>query len=117
MSLSATTTLTGVDAHSGGAAPSAGFQDDRLIGRYFLVALVFLIFLTIRTMDVLKEPAIETREDPNRNSPSGQVSVFVFGLDQNWNVRIGIFPDREEVLIRLASFWQIACQRVRAAQA
>ena len=48
---------------------------------------------------------------------AGSFGVFLFGLDENWNAGIGILPDREEILIRLSGFWQIADQSVGAAEA
>ena len=42
--------------------------------------------------------------------------VLILRFDQNRNVRIGIFPQREEILIRLARFRRVALQYCRAAK-
>ena len=42
-----------------------------------------------------------------------QLCVFHFGLDEDGNVGVGIFPRGEEILISRASFGVIALQRIR----
>ena len=50
-------------------------------------------------------------------SPNFQLCVFLFGLEKDRDVRIGVFPECEEVLVRLAGVGQISVKRVRARKA
>ena len=45
-----------------------------------------------------------------------QFGIFGFGLLVNWDVRIGILPERQEILVRLARSGFIAHHRLRPAE-
>jgi hypothetical protein len=45
-----------------------------------------------------------------------QPGVFNFGLLQDWNVGVGVFPDREKVLIRGSRLRRIFLQRICASE-
>ena len=46
-----------------------------------------------------------------------QFWVLSFGLLQNGNIRISVFPQRQEILIRAAGLRRVALQSIRAAEA
>jgi len=41
-----------------------------------------------------------------------QLRVFRLGSDENRNVRVGVFPEREEILIRSAGLGDVALQSI-----
>jgi len=47
----------------------------------------------------------------NRLKPLLQLRVFRFRSDENRNVRVGVLPGREEILIRGSSFGRLAFRR------
>src|SRR5262249_6360189 len=51
-----------------------------------------------------------------RDKGSLQFGVFSFGLLQDGDVRVGVFPEGEEILISSARMGLVACQGVRARQ-
>ena len=46
-----------------------------------------------------------------------QLCVLGFGSDEDWNVRVGIFPEREEILIGRLGFGVVVLQGVGAGEA
>ena len=46
-----------------------------------------------------------------------QLRVFRLGGDEDWNVRVGILPEREEILIRRLGLDGVALQSVSAGEA
>src|SRR6185369_17874596 len=45
-----------------------------------------------------------------RIGTSFNLFVFLLCFDQNWNVWVGIFPQREEVFVCLAGLWSIVLE-------
>src|SRR6516164_3582011 len=56
----------------------------------------------------------------NRTATEGiclpQLSVLGFGLDQDWDVGVCVFPEREEILIRGAGFHSVSWHGVGSAE-
>jgi hypothetical protein len=44
-----------------------------------------------------------------------QLRVFSFGSDEYWDVRVGVFPQGEEILIRGPGFYSVALHGIGSA--
>ena len=91
--------------------------------------LVITTFLRVIRAEMILAPVIGRRMDGTlfseateaqrkpRSELSGQLCVFCLGLPEDRCIWIGVFPEREEILIGGARLSLVALQRVSAGQA
>jgi len=60
--------------------------------------------------------AIPIDGDGGESTRRTQSGVFLFGFDQDGDVRIGVLPDLEKSVVGSVGLRQIACKRVRSGE-